>query len=398
MGNTPIHTRSDVTDPSDFAATKVPELAQIDALARCYICKEHYRAPLLTGCNHTFCSQCIRELLMTEEKCPLCKLELFESNLRRDIILDEIVGVLKQVRPRLVSELAVEPARAEPTEEPGCQRSPEPSKHTPSKPSSPSSPSSKHPSPDTSGSDIEMILERKRPQSDDDVVELDGDSRCPICDRAMPAEFIQAKHLDKCLQGQGHLALPLPPTKRPKTSITAFFGASLSKKRPLALISRETTRSPVDKPVDRAEAYVQNAVSHADTEGKRLPKLNYLLLPTPKLKEKLAALKLPTSGTRAQLELRYNRYYVIYNANLDATVRQDDRVLRQQLRQWELSHLAFVLLETTLFDRALAVSSRNIADKNFSVTEWNTEYASEFRRLRRQARRLIKRAPQEASE
>ena len=43
----------DITDPSDFKTTKLPALAELDILKRCYICKDLLNAPVRTQCDHT---------------------------------------------------------------------------------------------------------------------------------------------------------------------------------------------------------------------------------------------------------------------------------------------------------------------------------------------------------
>lgn len=361
-----------VTDPSDFNLSRLPRLSQFDALARCYICKELFRGPVVTGCNHTFCSQCIRQYLVNESKCPLCKLEVYESQLRRDIVFDELVDTFRLLRPRLLELLSGDDAVAE------TGATPDPHEH--------------HLLDDS----IEVVGElKKRPVDSSDDVEVLGESlQCPVCSRSMPADFIQLKHLDMCLRGLGDQALPKPSAKRAKTSrgsILTFFQQNRTPP-PTRLTdsSREATNSPGGD--DRAEKFILQAALHNRNESKRLPKLDFSSTSTPKLKERLAQLKLPTLGTRNQLELRYNQYHVLSNANLDAVHPQDDRVLRHQLRQWEQSHLAFLTSNTTLFDsHNLLVSHRNITDKNFLATEWMRAYGDHFKELEQAARQLIKR-------
>lgn len=342
---------SHITDPSDFKGSRVPLLAQLDAVARCYICKELFRGPVVTNCNHTFCSQCIRGHLVSESKCPLCKLELFESQLRKDLVFDELTDIYRDLREQLVEVVSNERPASE-GKNVGQEEI-------------------------VSDDSIEVVEERKRSGERESKRQLDideCDSECPICGKKMPADFIQKKHLDMCLQGRGESALPprdSVPTKRAKSSILAFF--------------KKTPSPRIVDPIDRAAEFTR--LAQIPSESKRLPKLDFSSLTTPRLKERLGQLKLPTTGSRPQLELRYTQYEVLYNANLDVNHPQDERVLRQQLRQWEQSHLAFSEGKLTLFDTGKR--HRNITDKQFLVAEWMEEYKHEFKQLERAARQLM---------
>lgn len=363
MANNPfLNAVENVTDPTDWQDTKLPLLAELDSLKRCYICKEFFRAPLVTSCNHTFCSHCIREYLVNNSKCPLCNVELYESNLRRDILLEEIVSCYEKLRPKLLKALKDEGPtmnmiQSKPdNNEDVVEISPDCEIVTTSSSSCSSSP-------------------MKKRKLDDNLVS------CPVCNQRMPEEFLQSKHIDKCLQG-----LPTPmykPKSKGSSSISSFFKPREREKVP---VHRE--RSPTVE-LDHSDFYFKQAHKH-NIETKKLSKLNYPSLTTPKLKEKLQALKVPTSGTRLQLELRYNHFYVLYNSNLDSSRPVDEKVLRQNLNKWELSHLAFTNNSANLFSSRNSLSNKNILDKNFSVKEWNQVYNKDFKNLIKQAKKSIK--------
>ena len=48
----------------------VPELAKLESLLTCPICKERLDLPATTPCHHTFCSICIRKALEYKKLCP----------------------------------------------------------------------------------------------------------------------------------------------------------------------------------------------------------------------------------------------------------------------------------------------------------------------------------------
>ncbi|XP_046996084.1 E3 ubiquitin-protein ligase RAD18-like isoform X1 [Schistocerca americana] len=78
-----------------MAAAKWPVeirgLEQLDRLLRCGICYEYFSTALMTGCSHNYCSLCIRKSLGYKTECPTCMKETFESHLRSNRILDDIV-------------------------------------------------------------------------------------------------------------------------------------------------------------------------------------------------------------------------------------------------------------------------------------------------------------------
>jgi hypothetical protein len=43
--------------------------------ADCCICFEPFREPTLTPCGHTFCAECIAEIVNRTHNCPVCKRE-----------------------------------------------------------------------------------------------------------------------------------------------------------------------------------------------------------------------------------------------------------------------------------------------------------------------------------
>lgn len=280
---------------------------------------------------------------MAENLCPLCKTEQFESNLKRNILLEEIVLCFERLRPELLEQLkAPEPAKTEQKAdtENSSRQAPEPEI-------------------------IEVSDEDPKPR------EIPPDHvQCPVCGQSMDADFLQRSHLDDCLSGKKAKLPPSRPAKRPR-GISSFFQP---KKR---------------QDVDHSSFYFSQAEKHRH-EIKKIPKVDFGSLATPKIKEKLALLKLPTTGTRAQLELRYNHYYVLHNSNSDSSHPVTDLALRQKLLQWEKSHAAFSAAAASGGLFADSLSHKTISDKDFPVGVWLSTYKKEFRQLVRAARRSQK--------
>lgn len=51
--------------------------------ASCCICLEMFKQPTLTPCGHTFCRDCIHEIVNRTHKCPTCN--------REDILENQLI-------------------------------------------------------------------------------------------------------------------------------------------------------------------------------------------------------------------------------------------------------------------------------------------------------------------
>ncbi|KAG5419770.1 RAD18 [Candida metapsilosis] len=350
MSPQPPQNYKDITDPSDFKHTSVPGLTDLDVLERCYICKEFFRAPVITSCHHTFCSQCIREYLITNNLCPLCKTEVYESSLKRDVLLEEIVECYKKIRPLLLQNL-------------DTSNSQQKKRHRESSTEI-----------SDSDSDVEVINTKRAKGSAEDSQEPPQSVNkeesnlveCPICSKKMDAERLQTVHIDACLSGKEE-----PASARngnAKSSISSFF---------TPIKSASPTPSPVQPPQMQQKQKSQSV--EPKPAQKRLQRLDFASLSTPKLKAKMAALKLSTLGTRHQLELRYNKFFVLHNSNCDSQYPVPQHILRQQLKQWEVSNPIFTNNGSLRYND-------DISDSNFSSTEWLKKYGTEFKELIKQAK------------
>jgi E3 ubiquitin-protein ligase RAD18 len=222
-----------------------------------------------------------------------------------------------------------------------------------------------------SSSPIEVLSKRVKLDPDHDFVE------CPVCGKSMPETFLQSKHIDDCLLGKP--TAPYVARKRPntKSSISSFFRSSPKSNN---ITSSKPVSSSPPTYLGNRDFYFKDVHKH-NAETKKLSKLDFQSLTTPKLKEKLAGLKLSTAGTRVQLELRYNQYYVLYNSNLDSSKPVDEKILKQNLNKWEQSHLAFRSTNADLFAGRGSLSNKSITDKNFLVKQWNEVYNHDFKNL-----------------
>lgn len=92
----------DVPDSTDWLGTPLAGLMAVEQAFRCHVCKDFYNSPMLTSCNHTFCSICIRRSLSVDGKCPLCRALDQESKLRGNWALREAVDAFVSSRDALL--------------------------------------------------------------------------------------------------------------------------------------------------------------------------------------------------------------------------------------------------------------------------------------------------------
>jgi uncharacterized C2H2 Zn-finger protein len=70
----------------------------LDVLTRCPICGEHFRAPVLLECGHSFCSECIRRALVYRSECPQCRAPASAGQLRRNRLVQDVTTAWQQAR------------------------------------------------------------------------------------------------------------------------------------------------------------------------------------------------------------------------------------------------------------------------------------------------------------
>lgn len=287
---------SDITDPSDFSRCSLPRLAGLDSLLRCHICKEFLTAPMLTSCGHSFCSVCIRKYLIHTPKCPICSKEIRESNVQRNVLLEQVVMSFKDVRQGLLEKLDTKTVR----------------KVSQSFTSSSSSGNTirQHEVIDIDDvdddvdDDVSIVSETKKRRHEPQGLEALFKKRkspevkespvaaCPICSKNFPLDKLESEHIDLCLSAPLLIDVPSEPLFSPK---------------------------------------------EPDVVYQKLTKLDYSSMSNSALKQKLMKLDLPTTGTRSQMEQRYNEYLIVWNANCDSVAPKNPKVLRKQVAQWEAS-------------------------------------------------------------
>ncbi|KAK8052594.1 DNA repair protein rad18 [Apiospora rasikravindrae] len=338
----------DIADSTDWLTTPLPGLAAVEAALRCQICKDFYTTPMLTSCNHTFCSTCIRRALASDAKCSLCRSVQEVSKLRSNWSMEEAVLAFVKTRADLLAL-----ARKPPTVLVHTVEVP------PAKRFRSSARKSK-----TRGAELTAEMARQEagfsvpPHSVPDQNYDDGLVACPICLERMKEAQVD-RHLDSSCPGSPQEQ----PTKPKSTSATQRNGF-------------QALASPAPPP-----------------KPERLPTLSYSMLKDAALRKKLADLGVPTNGTRQILEKRHQEWITIWNANCDSLHPKRKSELLQELDVWE----------RTLGTRA-PTSSRSIhqgaqiKDKGFDHAAWSAKHDSSFQDLVASARRSRAQALQKANE
>ncbi len=108
----------DLPDSTDWLGTRLASLMPVEQAFRCHVCKDFFNSPMITSCNHTFCSLCIRRCLSVDGKCPLCRATDQESKLRGNWALREAVDAFCQARVTVLA-IARTPKSTEPVERAG---------------------------------------------------------------------------------------------------------------------------------------------------------------------------------------------------------------------------------------------------------------------------------------
>ncbi|RYC54542.1 hypothetical protein CHU98_g11661, partial [Xylaria longipes] len=315
-----------VADSTDWLCTPLSGLSAVEAALRCQICKDFYRTPMLTSCNHTFCSLCIRRALSADGKCPLCRAGEQEMKLRSNWSMEEVVAAFTQTRsavfdfarrpPSILSTRAETPKRRadDVVMDDGDEQPSSSSQQRSSKRLRSSARLSKTRS-------IEATAEMARqeayvPDSEPSPVEPDdGLVACPICWRRMKAVQVD-RHIDTSCPGQPQPD-PTPPAQASRrssakpTSITSVFPPSSS--------SSSSTFAP----------------SKLQPPPDRLPALNYSMLKETQLRKELVDQGLSTTGNRGMLERRHREWVMIWNANCDSQRPRRRTELLHDLDVWE---------------------------------------------------------------
>jgi E3 ubiquitin-protein ligase RAD18 len=367
-----------VADSTDWLSTPLSGLSAVEAALRCQICKDFYKTPMLTSCNHTFCSLCIRRALSTDGKCPLCRASEQEMKLRSNWSMEEVVAAFTQTRSAVLDFAQRPPPQSIPPATPkrkanGVEEANEPHLNKRLRTSARLSKSK----------GIEAAAEMARqeahipdPEPEPEVEPNDGLVACPICWKRMKEQMVD-RHIETSCPGVPQPSPPKQSRSSKPASITNAF-TSNNNNTTNCSSSSPTKFPPSGKP--------------PNPTPDRLPALNYSMLRETQLRKELSDLGLSTSGNRGMLERRHREWVMIWNANCDSQRPRRRAELLHDLDVWE----------RTLGSRApmtsrSAATGAQIRDKDFDGAAWATKHDTSFKDLIANARRTRSQAQKPAA-
>ncbi|KAK4494154.1 hypothetical protein PRZ48_014452 [Zasmidium cellare] len=338
----------DVPDSTDWLNTPLNGFSELENALHCQICKEFYDTPMITSCNHTFCSKCIRTSLSSDGKCPACRTSDQANKLRNNWALQEVVttfvtarpaalGVARQAQEELEAPKRVgKRKRAAVLDSDDIAEAEASRRTTRSKSRRIAASQESQPEPiEIADSDDEDEEYRPQPPPDDGLVE------CPLgCGKRMK-EVDVFTHLDRCED---------------------------EKKQ----ASRSKTKAPLNGFGRSASG--QNARPHD-----RINELNYSMMKELALKKKLKDVGIPDWGSK-QLQIQRHKEWVnIWNANCDSNHPRSKRELLHDLDVWERT-------QGGRASNANGLSS-TIMKKDFDRDAYSKRHEDDFSRLIADAKR-----------
>ncbi|KAK3687250.1 hypothetical protein B0T22DRAFT_123229 [Podospora appendiculata] len=364
----------DVPDSTDWLGTPLAGLMQVEQAFRCHVCKDFYQSPMLTSCNHTFCSLCIRRCLSVDGNCPLCRASDQESKLRGNWALREAVDSFVAAREALLQIARAPPPAAAAPGSPKRKAmdlaGPEQDYPETKRPRM-STRSSKTKSAETTAAMMRAEIDVPESRDTTNYEPDDGLVECPICSARIKMEHIN-RHIDSsCTTYTQPKRTPPPPST---SSATRHRNTGFA-----------TARSTL--------AHSPSPSTAKPKAPERLPTLNYSMLKDTALRKKMNELGIPASGSRQMLERRHQEWMTLWNANCDSAKPKKRQELLHDLDIWEKTMGA----RAPTTSRAATVGAQ-IKDKNFDGAAWAAKHDTSFQDLIASARRTRKQVEQKARE
>ncbi|EPE24353.1 RING/U-box [Glarea lozoyensis ATCC 20868] len=336
---TPKDATYEITDSTDWLETPLKSLSAVEAALRCQICKEFYDTPLITSCEHTFCSLCIRRCLNQDGKCPACRKEDQSSRLRHCKTLGELVQSFKLARPEVFA-FATKPSATSPTMPPNRSRGTTPEMQEDGEPSRKRTRSSRQ----TRAKSAQQMIVLDSDEDGDFVPEEkeehnDGRVECPICAKRVKEASINL-HIDR--------GCPNEP--------------STPKCEKLKSISSPSRRGQ----------------KNAEKPLERLAQVNYGMMNERQVRKKAMDLGLLGHGSKPIMEKRITEWVTLWNANCDATFPKSKAELKRDMDTWERTQGVYAPSNST---------GNQIKSKDFDAAAWSNQHDANFKYLIANARK-----------
>ncbi|KAF0267840.1 hypothetical protein FOG48_03080 [Hanseniaspora uvarum] len=377
----------------------IPVLKDFDSLLHCNICKDILNVPVLTPCNHTYCSRCIRDYLRNcnEKNCPLCLNDLNESSLRSELLLNEICRCYKNEISTIFTSLTKKDLNGDITRTENKNiEIVKPSKPfgmfkpTSQKTSLPSTKKAKN----NTNSIIDMFSKKKKQKIGTD--DKQNKSKCPICNNEFPLKFLQEEHIDNCLTTS-------KPGKTEYIDLLDEQSNNIEAKSDNVVdeevyIGDDSSASINEiKENDYMKSYLQSVLKSSNTGNiyTPLPKLQLHDISTSTLKQNLSRYQLNTQGQKYNLIQRWKQWDVLYTSNfVDNPNPKDIKDLQRELNQWDMLNNKPIIVNSNnsghngneshkvvdvseMFDN----KKINIKDDKFSRHQWEVKNKREYKKL-----------------
>ncbi|KAK9381609.1 uncharacterized protein V2V93DRAFT_367390 [Kockiozyma suomiensis] len=320
----------DVSDPSDWTSTSLPQLEPLDTGLRCRICRDWYTAPMITECSHSFCSLCIRKCIAATPSaeapcCPICRASVTEVRLRRNQVLEDLCFWFRSSR---MTMLEFAKAQAESSQEKKDVSGKRRRHHLVNKTESSQEDGIRRSSRMRRSVSYQehLDLDHEQPTEDnsaansgcfvilDDEEATNGLVPCPVCNQRMTEKQVM-RHIESCL------SVKSISSSSHQHSLNGTTASSTSKPPKTLLTSSSFSSKPFQ----------------------RLPKLQYSLLNESKLRNKLQDLGIPAHGNKQTLQNRHTEWVSLWNANADLTSPKSKTQLLRELSEWEASLTRYAL-------------------------------------------------------
>ncbi|KAK3901024.1 hypothetical protein C8A05DRAFT_35309 [Staphylotrichum tortipilum] len=364
----PNGTSFDVPDSTDWLGTPLAGLMQVEQAFRCHVCKDLYNSPMITSCNHTFCSICIRRCLSVDGKCPLCRALDQESKLRGNWALREAVDAFSKSRDAMLQFARTPVTVGNPTspKRKAAELESASQEVVGNKRPRMTTRSSKAKAAEATAAIMRDLVDVPESEETEDYEPEpdDGLVSCPICWARMKPWQVD-KHIDTSCPGS-------PQPQKASSSASNSRGGSNS---------LGTTLNPFQNPPTPTK------------RPERLPAIAYSMLKDTALRKKMSELGLSTSGARPLLEKRHQEWITLWNANCDSAKPKKRSELLNDLDVWERTMGG---LAPTM-SRAANMGAQ-IKHKDFDGAAWATKHGNSFKDLIAQARSSRVQASQKVGE
>lgn len=332
---------SEITDPSDWKETSVPGISALEDGLRCNVCKEFISAPMMTPCGHTFCSLCVRRMLVKSQRCPQCMAVTYESQLKKNTGLEICIDAFVSIRSDLLNQLKNQNFSESFTnneERTSLKINNELKKRERETDELNSSPPNKL-------AKVEPVeihyaeQQRNQNESQSSVSYPPGHASCPVCQKILPIKQIQGSHITECLSGIS--SNTLSPLK--SATNTNNYRSTTSSSKPPTTLSVRSSKS--GSPISFFSKQQQNHMH------KKIPRPNDTTLGISKLKSRVSKLGIPlvpteishlhhVEPTRQELLRRESEWITIWNSNADRTKPLSRAQLLEKFNEWDRAEAA----------------------------------------------------------